>query len=100
FSGFGTYYGVGFGSCGKKDTDDEMIVAVNQPQMHNGANPNTNPRCGKQVFIRGIHGSATARVEDTCPTCPSGNLDMSPTVFQKVCGDLDIGRCSIKWKFL
>lgn len=34
--GIGTYYDVGPGSCGKTDTDDELVVAVNKAQMHNG----------------------------------------------------------------
>lgn len=36
YHGIGTYYDAGPGSCGQLDTDDEMVVAVNKPQMHNG----------------------------------------------------------------
>lgn len=37
FKGEGTYYDVpGVGSCGKPDTDDELVVAVNRDQMKNG----------------------------------------------------------------
>lgn len=36
FSGKGTYYDVGPGSCGEADDDSEMVVAVNINQMNNG----------------------------------------------------------------
>ncbi|KAI8086756.1 uncharacterized protein BX664DRAFT_366151 [Halteromyces radiatus] len=101
FKGIGTYYEVpGVGSCGKEDNDDELVVAVNQPQMKNGANPNQNPECEKKVIITGEQGkSTTARIVDTCPTCPRGNLDMSPKVFKTICGNLEKGKCKIKWRF-
>lgn len=36
YDGIGTYYDTGMGSCGKKDTNDELIVAINKAQMGNG----------------------------------------------------------------
>ncbi|CAO3618862.1 unnamed protein product [Cunninghamella echinulata] len=100
FDGEGTYYEVGTGSCGKQNNDNDMIVALNNSQMKNGANPNKNPECNKSVEITGDNGKTVkAKVMDTCPTCPKGNIDMSPKVFQLVCGNLEKGRCKIKWKF-
>ncbi|KAI8149452.1 hypothetical protein BJV82DRAFT_505173 [Fennellomyces sp. T-0311] len=100
FDGIGTYYNPGPGSCGQTDTDDELVVAINRPQMHNGPNPNVNPHCNKYVYIKGSDGETKARIEDTCPTCPQGCLDLSPAVFKAVCGDLKKGKCSISWKFM
>ncbi|KAI8643693.1 RlpA-like double-psi beta-barrel-protein domain-containing protein-containing protein [Parasitella parasitica] len=100
FSGSGTYYQVGSGSCGTYDTNSELVVAVNKAQMDNGSNPNNNPRCDKMVTITGDKGTVTAKVVDTCPACANGALDMSPTTFKKVCGDLAEGVCNINWKFL
>ncbi|KAK4519513.1 Fructose-2,6-bisphosphatase [Mucor velutinosus] len=100
FSGSGTYYKVGSGSCGEHDTDSELVVAVNKAQMGNGSNPNNNPKCDKMVSITGDKGTVTARVVDTCPACANGALDMSPTTFKRVCGDLAEGVCNISWKFL
>ncbi|KAF1805025.1 RlpA-like double-psi beta-barrel-protein domain-containing protein-containing protein, partial [Mucor lusitanicus] len=100
FSGSGTYYEVGSGSCGERDTDSDLVVAVNKAQMDNGSNPNVNPKCDKMVSITGDNGSVTARVVDTCPACANGALDMSPTTFKRVCGDLAEGVCNISWKFL
>ncbi|CAO3616829.1 unnamed protein product [Cunninghamella blakesleeana] len=100
FEGDGTFYEVGKGSCGKQNTNNDMIVALNDPQMKNGSNPNKNPECNKKVQITGENGKTVeATIEDTCPSCSKGNLDMSPKVFQLVCGNLDKGRCRIKWKF-
>ncbi|GAN09626.1 riboflavin aldehydeforming enzyme [Mucor ambiguus] len=100
FSGSGTYYKVGSGSCGERDTDNELVVAMNKAQMDNGSNPNSNPKCDKMVSITGDIGTVTARVVDTCPACANGALDMSPTTFKRVCGDLAEGVCNISWKFL
>lgn len=90
FSGSGTYYEVGSGSCGERDTDSDLVVAVNKAQMDNGnvecvpkqlaclthanpgSNPNVNPKCDKMVSITGDNGSVTARVVDTCPACANG----------------------------
>lgn len=36
FSGLGTFYEVGSGSCGEFDTDSDLVVAVNKAQMANG----------------------------------------------------------------
>ncbi|KAI7879917.1 hypothetical protein K492DRAFT_130797 [Lichtheimia hyalospora FSU 10163] len=99
YDGIGTYYNTGVGSCGKKDTNDELVVAINKAQMGNGPNPNANPHCGKYVFIEGTDGETKAKIEDTCPTCDSGSLDLSPTVFRAVCGDESKGKCDIHWKF-
>lgn len=105
FSGKGTYYDVGPGSCGKTDTDSEMVVAINKSQMGNGkcvatdwwetnpirltgANPNSNPHCNKRVKIIGSSGKACyARVVDTCPGCDHGSIDMSPACKSIACCD-------------
>ncbi|CEP13372.1 hypothetical protein [Parasitella parasitica] len=92
FSGSGTYYQVGSGSCGQHDTNSELVVAMNKAQMENGSNPNNNPRCDKMVTITGDKGTVTAKVVDTCPSCANA--------FKKVCGDLAEGVCNISWKFL
>ncbi|KAI7897785.1 RlpA-like double-psi beta-barrel-protein domain-containing protein-containing protein [Cokeromyces recurvatus] len=101
--GTGTYYDVaaGFGSCGEMNSNDDMVVAVNYIQMENGSNPNNNPRCDKKVKIIGkTRKVVTARIVDTCPGCSSGSLDMSTALFKKVCGDLALGVCKIKWDFI
>ncbi|CAO3682242.1 unnamed protein product [Rhizopus stolonifer] len=100
FSGRATHYSTGPGSCGEMSSDDEMVVAINQQQMENGANPNTNPHCDKTIQISGDSGRVFhARIVDTCPQCGEDSLDLSPTLFKKVCGSLDKGFCKIDWGF-
>lgn len=118
FSGSGTYYEVGSGSCGEHDTDSELVVAMNKAQMDNGkrlrvhasvlleyltpahlgSNPNNNPKCDKMVSITGDSGTVTAKVVDTCPACangktcllncPSYNNDESNTLCSSACRSL------------
>ncbi|KAI8331662.1 hypothetical protein BC941DRAFT_403317 [Chlamydoabsidia padenii] len=102
YTGTGTYYEVaaGTGSCGESDTDDERVVAMNRLQMKNGVDPNLNPECEKHVVIQGERGMTTARVVDTCASCSvEGDLDLSPRVFELVCGDESMGTCDIEWQF-
>ena len=85
FSGLGTFYEVGSGSCGELDSDSDLVVAVNQAQMANGANPNKNPYCDNMVSITGDKGTITAKVVDTCPACADGNygiIPRSPLIFR------------------
>ena len=86
-----------------------------------GANPNKNPHCGRKVKIVGNTGKPViAEIVDTCPGCSSGCLDMSSScmlnhiilkkqrtkvnivvlVFERVCGELSMGICPIKWDFV
>ncbi|KAI8067665.1 uncharacterized protein B0P05DRAFT_552468 [Gilbertella persicaria] len=100
FTGLGTHYDVGSGSCGEFDTNSDLVVAVNKAQMQNGPNPNKNPHCYQMVSIRGDMGNVVAKVTDTCPACGEGSLDMSPSVYEIVCGTLASGVCHITWNFL
>ncbi|OBZ89309.1 hypothetical protein A0J61_02654 [Choanephora cucurbitarum] len=124
--GRATFYDVsaGLGSCGRQSENSDMVVAVNHLQMDNvliGANPNKNPHCGRKVKIVGNTGKPViAEIVDTCPGCSSGCLDMSSScmlnhiilkkqrtkvnivvlVFERVCGELSMGICPIKWDFV
>ncbi|CAO0800168.1 unnamed protein product [Mucor circinelloides] len=98
YSGEGTYYDVGLGSCGKSNSNSEMVAALNAPQMQNGANPNHNPQCGKSIRVTNpANGkSVTVKIVDTCPPCSSGDVDLSPKAFAAI-ADMDLGRIPIKW---
>ncbi|CAO3674557.1 unnamed protein product [Umbelopsis vinacea] len=100
FSGDATYYSpsAGTNSCGTQASDSEMMAALNVAQMSNGANPNANPNCGKQVSIKGPKGSVTVTIKDTCPGCSSGDLDLSPAAFDKI-ADQSQGRVPITWSW-
>ncbi|CAM0138800.1 hypothetical protein VKS41_005988 [Umbelopsis sp. WA50703] len=96
FSGDGTWFNPGLGSCGVTNSDDDMIAALNAPQMGSYPNPNQNPNCGKYAMVHGPKGSVRVRIEDTCPPCLKGSLDLSPAAFAKI-ADLSQGRISITW---
>ncbi|KAG1055437.1 hypothetical protein G6F43_002603 [Rhizopus delemar] len=99
YSGDGTYYTPSLGSCGMQNNENELVAALNAPQMNNPANPNLNPTCGKYVNVTGPN-KQTVRVKivDTCPPCASGDLDLSPAAFAKI-GELTQGRIPITWSW-
>jgi expansin (peptidoglycan-binding protein) len=92
-SGDATYYAVGLGACGWTNTDSENVVAINAPQWEAGKH------CGQWVTITGAAGTAKAKVVDLCPGCASGDLDMSPVLFEATIGSKDIGRAKMEWSF-
>lgn len=92
-SGDATFYAVGLGACGWTNSDSEMVVAINAPDWAAGKH------CGQFVQITGPAGTQTAKVVDLCPGCASGDLDMSPVLFEAVMGSKDIGRAKMDWSF-
>ncbi|ORY99934.1 RlpA-like double-psi beta-barrel-protein domain-containing protein-containing protein [Syncephalastrum racemosum] len=98
FSGDGTFYTVGLGSCGTDDSDHDMVAALNAPQMGSSGNPNNNPNCGKKAKVKGPKGTVTVKIVDTCPPCKKGGLDLSPAAFGKI-ADYAQGRVPITWSW-
>ncbi|KAI8384341.1 RlpA-like double-psi beta-barrel-protein domain-containing protein-containing protein [Radiomyces spectabilis] len=98
FSGDGTFYTVGMGSCGTDDSNEDMVAALNAPQMGSSSNPNNNPNCGRKARVKGPKGSVTVKIVDTCPPCKKGDLDLSPAAFAKI-ADMSEGRVSISWNW-
>lgn len=99
FSGDGTWYTPGLGSCGITNSASDLIGAMNYIQMDNGANPNANPNCGRYVLIKGPNGTVKVKITDTCPTCAYGSIDLSPAAFEKI-ANLDTGRVTIHWTWV
>ncbi|KAI8990878.1 RlpA-like double-psi beta-barrel-protein domain-containing protein-containing protein, partial [Mycotypha africana] len=100
YSGDGTYYDVGLGSCGSTDSNSDYVAALNAPQMANGANPNKNPQCGKRIKVvnPANQKSVTVTIVDTCPPCAFGSVDLSPSAFDEI-ADLSLGRIPIEWSY-
>ncbi|KAI7852624.1 RlpA-like double-psi beta-barrel-protein domain-containing protein-containing protein [Circinella umbellata] len=92
YSGDGTFYTVGLGSCGQTNSDTEMVAALSSSLMSSGDN------CGKQLTATSDGGSVTVTAVDSCPGCAEGDIDFSPAAFEKL-GSLDKGRISIQWSF-
>ncbi|ORX57968.1 hypothetical protein DM01DRAFT_1333647 [Hesseltinella vesiculosa] len=83
------------GACGPQENDNSPIVALNHPQY--GSMSSVSKWCGKKIRIKGPHGTAIARINDACPECAYGSLDLTPAVFKKVVGNLNIGVGKITW---
>ena len=92
YSGEGTFYTVGLGSCGQTNSDTEMVAALSSSLMSSG------DKCGKQLTATSDTGSVTVTAVDTCPSCGEGDIDFSPAAFEKL-GSLSEGRISIQWSF-
>jgi expansin (peptidoglycan-binding protein) len=86
------------GSCGKSENPHSAIVALNHAQYGNMNSKSS--WCGKKISIKGPHGTTTATINDACPGCGSGSLDLTASVFEKVVGNLDIGVGSITWHLI
>ncbi|CAO3600482.1 unnamed protein product [Absidia cylindrospora] len=98
YSGDGTYYNVGLGSCGKNHHNDHLVAALNAPQMKNSGNPNHNKLCDRRIRVTGPKGTVTVKVVDTCPGCEYGSVDLSPSSFKQI-ADLSDGRVKITWNW-
>lgn len=83
------------GACGPEEDDDSYIVALNAPQYGNMSKKSS--WCGKKVKITGPKGSVVAVVNDACPGCSHGDLDLTPILFKQVVGDMNIGVAKISW---
>jgi len=103
FSGDGTFFSTGLGSCGMTNKDTDYIVAVSEilyDAASNGPNPNSNPLCGKRISISYGGATATATIVDRCTGCAKYSIDMTISLFQ-VFAPLSVGRIhNVEWSFL
>lgn len=90
-TGKGTWYDVGLGACGKRNNNNQPIIAVNKPQWN-------KKLCGKWVTVTHTKNKKSARgyIEDMCPGCKKGYLDLSPSIFKKL-APLSAGVIPISW---
>ena len=76
-----TYYdtSVGLGACGNLNQNSAWTVALNAAQFGNSY---PSSECGKTITISYGGKTAQAVIQDSCPGCPYGGLDLSPSLFQ------------------
>ncbi|KAI7882560.1 hypothetical protein K492DRAFT_176185 [Lichtheimia hyalospora FSU 10163] len=84
-SGAITFYTPGLGSCGKTSSESDMVAALSSSVMGSG------DKCGQKLTITYKGEDVTVTAVDTCPSCGSGDVDVSPASFQKL-ASLDEGR--------
>ncbi|KAI9316849.1 RlpA-like double-psi beta-barrel-protein domain-containing protein-containing protein [Dichotomocladium elegans] len=100
YSGKATWFvpstqGGSIGACGSYEADDDMIVAMNAKQYGNMSGKSS--WCGKKLKISHKGKTVTATVNDACPECAYGSLDLTGPVFEKL-GDLNEGVLAITWQ--
>ncbi|KAA8911660.1 RlpA-like double-psi beta-barrel-protein domain-containing protein-containing protein [Sphaerosporella brunnea] len=109
YTGDGTYYNTGLGSCGITSNDSEMVVAIGW-QLYDGMaagtaaqwNPNANPACGRKIWARrvGRDGAGiVVKVVDRCTGCKATDLDFSPAAFKGIAEEWE-GRVGVEWTWL
>ncbi|KAI8070449.1 RlpA-like double-psi beta-barrel-protein domain-containing protein-containing protein [Gongronella butleri] len=100
FSGTGTWFvpsteGGSQGACGSHEADNAQVVALNSAQYGNTSKKSS--WCGKTVTITYKGKTTDAVINDACPTCSYGDLDLTKTVFKDLESDFGVGELAIKW---
>lgn len=87
------------GSCGIKNNDGDLVVAISRFTMDrfSTGNSNENPLCGKTITIDYQGKTLDVKVADRCFACSENDLDATPAVFEKLTGNKDIGKVDISW---
>lgn len=91
-----THYTPGQGSCGKTNTETDLVVAISKGMYGTYANPNASPMCSKSVSIKCNGKTIKAAIRDKCMSCGNGDIDVSPAVFTQ-CGALSTGVITVTW---
>ncbi|KAH7084975.1 hypothetical protein BKA63DRAFT_559643 [Paraphoma chrysanthemicola] len=92
----------GFGACGTKLYDTDMIVALAQPAW--GASTYdtmtgaaTNPWCGQKIKVDYNGNSIEATIMDLCPGCSGHDIDLSLAAWTKLTGLTEKTRLKASW---
>ncbi|SAM03721.1 hypothetical protein [Absidia glauca] len=85
------------GSCGRREGDHSLYVALNLPQY--GNENAVSEWCFKKILIKFGDKATEATIGDACPGCKPKSLDLTPEVFEKLAptntGVIDISWCVI-----
>jgi hypothetical protein len=93
YSGRATFYDVGLGACGGYNVASDYIVALNTAQ-YGGGYP--GPNCGRSITISANGVTVQATIQDQCPSCDYGALDLSRSLFQRFASE-DKGTFQMSW---
>ncbi|WVQ84226.1 hypothetical protein IAT38_006377 [Cryptococcus sp. DSM 104549] len=94
--GTATFFDAGLGACGWTNSASDYIVAVNSAQYDSS-------KCGKKLWVWNptTFKIAFPTVADECPSCDSGDLDMSNGLFGYLANDdYDQGVFQMHWGYL
>ncbi|KAL7411013.1 RlpA-like double-psi beta-barrel-protein domain-containing protein-containing protein [Mrakia frigida] len=95
-----TYYdtSVGLGSCGVLHQNSEYTVALNSADMASYGSSYPSPACGKSIWVTYGGKTVSATIQDTCPSCGSGELDLSAGLFSAL-ADHSLGVIYGSWGY-
>lgn len=95
--GEATYYGIAGegGNCVLPSPSpwDSMAGAMNHVDYRN------SEICGACVMVTGSLDSAIIRINDQCPECKEGDIDLTQNVFARII-PVSLGRAPITWHFV
>lgn len=99
YSGIGTWFipateGGSQGACGPFESNSQLIGALNAPQY--GDMSEKSSWCGKKVKVTSGGKSVIITINDACPECAHGSIDLTQAAFEKL-GDLNTGVLDITW---
>ncbi|OBZ68224.1 hypothetical protein A0H81_11844 [Grifola frondosa] len=94
YSGNATWYQSSVGGCSVNDSNPEDFLVALGPSEYNGG-----ASCSGLVRIDYDGKSVVATVNDLCPTCPPGNIDLSATAFEEL-AELSEFLISVTWDFV
>ena len=95
-SGEGTYYGYsGGGNCSFPVPDDIDTAAMNATDY------SASMACGGVIVVTNTDTdlSVTVRIDDQCPECAEGDVDLSQEAFEQI-AELSTGRIPITWHYI
>lgn len=95
--GEATFYGIAAegGNCGLPSPSpwDTLAGAMNHTDYRN------SEICGACIMVSGPLDSVLIRINDQCPECKEGDIDLTPHAFRKI-GLVEAGRIPIHWHFV
>lgn len=95
-TGQGTFYGYGGGgNCSLPKPTDILTAAMNT------ADYNTAQACGACIEVTNLNTQqkVVARIDDRCPECAPGDVDLSQEAFAKI-SPIEAGRIPISWRYV
>lgn len=95
FKGEGTYYGyTGGGNCSYPNPNNPIYTGAMNENQYNGS-----VICGACIEVTGERDSLIITIEDRCPECKYGDVDLSKEAFPKIADPVK-GRVPISWKIV
>ncbi|CED83719.1 RlpA-like double-psi beta-barrel domain [Phaffia rhodozyma] len=95
-----TYYdtSVGLGACGNWNANSAYTVALNSADYAAWGGGYPSAVCGKKIWVKYGGKTVSASIQDECPSCSKGQLDLSEGLFGSL-ADKDLGVIYGTWGY-